>query len=206
MPVLACSVRATAPCPGGPFLTGASEISAGGLHDLVLAPVPVVPGPYWYKKGVRLPLGGPHVAVTTSGTLSYGFEKTIVKCKTTDGEEIWNPAAVTPGEDSVTSFNPACTAKGTPCPPGQLVEIIGRALPWPSHLISASPVRDAIENIKLEVRCNGSFLDLYEGVLQPTVGNGVLVFGGALHDGNGHGLVVTGSDNMVALPGKVTAH
>jgi len=208
-PVLACAFRATGYCPTGPYLEKTTEISAGTLDDLaVVEGVPAVPGPYWYKKSAQLPLGGPHVPVTTAGKLTLGFEQKVqTSCKVTDKEEIWNPASG-PGEDRITSFAFKCKKSPSPCPPSQKLEAFGKGLPWPSQLLSASPVEDEISGVELELKCSGTFYDLYKGTMTPTVGNGVLEFGGVgtLKDANNHALVVTGTDKLKAPPGKVTAH
>ena len=206
-PVLACAFRATSYCPTGPYLEKATEISAGTLSDLaVVEGVPVVPGPYWYKKNVQLPLGGPHVSVTTAGNLTLGFEKLQSSCKVADKEEIWNPGlGPRRRQDHVVRLQ--VQKNPSPCPPSQKLEVFGKGLPWPSHLLSASPVEDEISGVELELKCSGTFYDLYKGTMTPTVGNGVLEFGvGTLKDGNNHALVVTGTDKLKAPPGKVTAH
>jgi alpha-tubulin suppressor-like RCC1 family protein len=207
-PVPACAFRATSYCPTGPYLEKATEISAGTLSDLaVVEGVPVVPGPYWYKKNAQLPLGGPHVPVTTAGNLTLGNEEKVQSsCKVADKEEIWNPASG-PGEDKITAATFKCKRTPSPCPPSQKLEVFAKGLPWASHLISASPVQDEISGVELELKCSGAFYDLYKGTLTPTMGNGVLEFGvGTLKDGNNHALVVTGTDKLKAPPGKVTAH
>jgi alpha-tubulin suppressor-like RCC1 family protein len=193
-------VCAAGGCGGGP-LTGVTAVSAGSNHSLALGEFPSAVG--WRQKGSELPLGGPPVAVKTSGSLTLQTEAGPVACKVKDVEEIWNPAHGN-GEDRITSFVLKCKSKL--CPKGQTTVVNALGLPWPSHLTATSQVRDEIEKIDLEVRCSGSgLLDDYKGTLAPEVGNSVLTFGpgsGELEDSLHHKATLTGTDK---LAGKITA-
>jgi hypothetical protein len=170
--------------------------------------------PHWYKKGVLV--GSVPVPVKTAGALTLNALGTTVKCKVTDSEEIWNPASGGPGQDLVTAFATSkckTTAVSPVCPKGP-AEVIANGLPWPSHLFTTPPpgsvIRDEIEKIRLLFRCiPGTPGDEFEGSLTPEVGNGVLIFGGPgggqLLDGSSNPMTVTGSDKLIAPPGKITA-
>jgi len=181
-------------------------VAAGQEGAMAIAPTPTS-APHWYKKSVELPAGGPHVSVATSGNLTLQALSKEAICKVTDTEEIWNPLGGGAGQDSVTAFKLQCKSKNL-CPLHTSTEVLAKGLPWPSHLLAGAPVRDEIEQIKLEVRCNGGYLDEFTGALTPEVGAGALVFGagsGALHDGFGNPATVSGSDKLKAPPGKITA-
>jgi hypothetical protein len=162
------------------------------------------------QKNVELLKGAAHVNVATIGVLDFHALGTETRCKLKDKEEIWNPLGNAAGEDAVTAFAlSSCKSRPALCPPHQRVEVISNGLTWPSHLISGSPVRDAIEHIKLEFRCSGGgVLDEYQGTLTPEVGSGVLTFGtglGELEDVSNTKATVTGTDKLKAPPGKITA-
>jgi alpha-tubulin suppressor-like RCC1 family protein len=206
VPVPVCAVGAFAPCTAANanVQTGVSAISAGQEGSIAIAPTPAA-GPHWYKKNLELTPGAAHVTATTKGTLTLHALGKEAVCKVVDGEELWNRIGGG-GEDSITAF--ALTCKTSKLCPHTTTEVIASTLPWPSHLIAGSPIRDQIEQIEIEVKCSGSYLDTFLGTLTPEVGNGVLDFGsgsGSLHDLSGNPATLTGSDKLTAAPGKVTA-
>lgn len=157
-------------------------------------------------------LGPAPVTVTTKGNFTLTVPLTVIKCKVTDAEEIWNPAGGGAGQDLVTAFTlSGCKAKGSSaaCPKGA-VEVLANGLPWPSELIPGTPIRDEIQKVRLVVRClAGTAPDEFEGTLTPEVGNGALIFGGpkggTLLDPLLNPMTVAGKDTLTAPPGKITS-
>ncbi len=165
--------------------------------------------PHWYKKAVLL--SGPPLTVATSGTLTITALGATISCKVSDAEEIWNPAGGGAGEDLMTGFTTtSCKTKvgNSACPKGPSA-VLANGLPWPSHLIPGTPIRDEIQKMRLIVRCvAGTVGTEFEGSLTPEVGNGALIFGGPgggmLFNGV-NPMTVTGKDKLIAPPGKITA-
>lgn len=152
------------------------------------------------------------MTVVTSGNLSFSALGAVIKCKVSDGEEIWNPVGGGAGEDTMTSFNLTKCKVTTPssaCTKGA-TEVLSNGLSWPSQLIPGTPIRDEIQKMRIIIRCmTGTPPDEFEGSLTPEVGNGKLIFGGPggglLQDPFLNKMEISGIDNMAAGPGKITA-
>lgn len=182
---------------------------------VVAAPGAAQAAPHWYIKNV--PVGPGHVTIATKGKLTISALSATIKCKLADAEEIWNPVGGA-GEDLMTSFVlTGCKNKvaSAACPKGA-VEIKAEGLGWPSRLITTPPpgsvIRDEILKIRLVLGCAGSsgtVGDVFEGSLAPEVGNNALIFGpgsGSLFDSGSNPLTITGTDNLIASKGMVTAN
>ncbi len=183
------------------------------LAVFVVVPAAAQAAPHWYKKNVLL--GSAPVTVATSGALTLSALGTVIKCKVSDSEEIWNPASGGPGEDLVGAFTLSkCKVKAASpvCPKGA-AEVLASGLSWPSRLLSTPPpgpvIRDEIAGVRLTIVCSTGVGDEFVGSLTPEVGNGVLIFGGpgggTLFDGASNPMTVSGKDKLIAPPGKVTA-
>ncbi len=167
--------------------------------------------PHWYKKNVMV--GSAPVTVATKGAFTLATANEVIKCKVSDGEEIWNPSIAAAGQDLITSISfSGCKAKplssAATCAKGP-VTVIPTGLPWGSELIPGTPIRDEIR-MKINVGCTaGTPPTEWGGALTPEVGNGMLVFGGPgggmLTDPSSNTMTVSGPDKLVAPPGKITA-
>jgi hypothetical protein len=180
------------------------------ITAFAVIPAAAQAAPHWYKKGVLL--GISPTTVATSGAITFTTPGAVVKCKLSDGEEIWNPAGGAAGQDLVTSFTLfkcKSTVSSSACPKGP-AEVLPNGLPWPSHLIPGTPIRDEIQKMRFIIRCiPGTPGDEFEGSLTPQVGNGTLIFGGpgggTLFDSFSNPLTLSGADSLKAPPGKITA-
>jgi hypothetical protein len=190
------------------FLTGLAPLLA--VTAFAVVPAAAQAAPHWYKKGVLV--GAVPITVATSGAITFTPPGAIIKCKASDAEEIWNPAGGAAGQDLVTSFTlTKCVNKmaSSACPKGT-AEVLANGLPWPSHLIPGTPIRDEIQKMRFLIKCiPGTPGDEFEGSLTPEVGNGKLIFGGPgggmLLDSFSNPLTLSGMDKLVAPPGKITA-
>ncbi len=187
------------------------------LIAFAVVPAAAQAAPHWYKKNVLV--GSAPVTTVTVGTLTLKALGAEIKCKVNDNEEIWNPASGGAGEDLMTGFLlvvPCKNKVASPgCPKGPLT-VIAENLPWRTLLVSstATPpvIRDFIFGVRLWVGCSnsaGTLGDVFEGTLSPEVGVGALIFGGpgggTLLDSFSNPLEVSGKDNIIAPPGKITA-
>jgi hypothetical protein len=137
--------------------------------------------------------------VKTHGTLTLNVPALTdeIKCEVKDQGFIWNVLGV--GKDSITDFiNSNCKPEKGKCPTPEIIAL-QVSLPWPSRLVQGPPIRDVIENIEIEIRCNGVLADIFQGTLEPTISetNGTATFGagsGALKDEAGNETTVTGED------------
>jgi hypothetical protein len=190
------------------FLTGLAPLLV--ITAFAVVPAAAQAAPHWYNKGVLV--GSTPVTVATSGAITFTTPGATIKCKVSDGEEIWNPVGGAAGQDLLTSFTLAkCVNKtsSSACPKGT-AEVLPNGLPWPSHLIPGTPIRDEIQKMRFIIRCiPGTPGDEFEGSLTPEVGNGKLIFGGpgggVLLDSFSNPLTLSGTDNLIAPPGKITA-
>jgi hypothetical protein len=188
-----------------------SMAAVAAMAALAVVPAAASAAPHWYKKA-KLVSGT--VVTKTGGNLTFASPMASIKCKVSDTEEIWNPSAGGAGEDLVTAFTAtACkvVVGSSACPKaGSTPVVLANGLPWPSILVAGTPIRDEIKKVRFKVACNaGAVPDEFEGTLLPAVGNGKLEFGGPgsgeLQDPSLNKMTVTGSDAIVAGPGKITA-
>ncbi len=159
----------------------------GGLAPLlVIAAFVAMPAaaqaePHWYKSNV---LVGPTPEVLLSkGHLVFVSSTTrVIKCRTTDEQEIWNPGGLSgpAGEDRTTQLILSMCKPNNPkpCGAGEKVEVIALGLAWPTHLVAGSPITDETENMLFEAKCSGTgtFHEEYSGTLAPEVGTNALHF------------------------------
>jgi hypothetical protein len=165
------------------------------------AEIETVTDPHWYSDG-ELIAEGMSVPVNSVRTENKAFTLhaggSAMSCVVTDKGTVTNPVGGGPGTDEITVFmGKACNAMPNPCPGSAKPELIGKKLPWLSHLVFVPPIRDVIEGVEIEVKCSeGAVLDSYSGTLTPTVGSSVLEFGpesGELEDAEGNKATITGT-------------
>jgi hypothetical protein len=192
-------------------ITG-NDVLKGPTGDTKIGAENVEHEPHWYSNGKRLAEGVKEV-VATSGVLTshaVGVVATL-QCHISDQETIENPVGGGAGVDEVTQFNYlTCAAKPNPCPAGQKLTIAAKGLPWISELIAGTPIRDELQAVEVEEKCNGALFDVFEGTLTPAVGNSLLAFGagsGELEDAAHVKVTITGNDALKGPVGdtKITA-
>lgn len=139
--------------------------------------------PHWLNKGepvgpepgITKPIGGPVVyTLPVHGSVE-------IRCHLRGQMRIWNPEGGGAGEDEVSTFTVSNCHSPSGCPkPKPEVTVLG--LPWHSHLIAGTPIRDEIEGIGLEFKVCGQTL-LFNGTLRPAVGEDRLIWQEALFPG-----------------------
>jgi hypothetical protein len=70
-------------------------------------------------------------------------------------------------------FSKCSRPSPSPCPKGSTAAVLARGEQnfWEGRLISTAPIRDEIQELELEVHCNGTLLgDQFRGPLSPAVG------------------------------------
>ncbi len=167
------------------------------------------PPPRWYSNGELIPVDQVE-PVASSGTLTLGNREVPTTCKLKDEETIVNPGGS--GTDEITTFSlTGCKSAHSPCKGSAREELVAVNLPWKTRLIAGPPIRDVIEGIDIEVRCNGASLGSITGTLEPVVGESVLEFNessGSLTGPAKEVIPVSGSDQLTGPKGdqKITAH
>ena len=128
-----------------------------------------------------------------------------------DTEIIENPPGGGAGVDEITAFAlTGCATSASLCP--GILSFTSLNLPWRTHLIAGSPIRDSIEHIDLSGVCEARETLRLEGTLMPTVmptsGGSVLDFaaGSGELTGNFGPATVTGTDKLKGPKGdtKIT--
>ncbi len=187
-----------------------TECCGGQLSLTVQANGETIPpeAPHWYSDGKPLNEGESIPVKVISGgearTVSLSVPGDTIACNVlgTHSEIIDTaPMGGGAGTDEVRAIKLAlCHATTKLCYKSN-VEIVPLKLPWLSHLVAGTPVRDVIEGVEIEVRCsNGKVLDTYKGTLMPAIGNSVAEFGpgsGELEDGAGNKATVGGFVKLV---------
>ena len=163
--------------------------------------------PHWYTGSgppTILPQGQ-SVELTSKGILSFHLKKAKIKCALQDKESIENPIGGGAGIDSISTFTLLkCTGKA-PCQPPKTIELNAAGLPWASHLLATTPIKDEINGIVLQERCSGVLEDTYQGSLTPKVGTNVLNFtaaSGSLLDSFGEPGTIAGADTLTGPSGE----
>ncbi len=109
--------------------------------------------PHWYIHG-KLVGPAPGKRTTFKGPITFQVGTTIITCDLRTKLQVWNPMGGGAGEDDTDEFTlKKCESAPVLCP--KQIEVIGNGLPWPSHLIAGLPIRDAIEGVELEFKCQG---------------------------------------------------
>jgi hypothetical protein len=163
---------------------------------------------HWFSGGTELEKGGPGLNVPTHGKITIlivGLRE--IHCKAEGTEVLANPL-VGVGEDSVTKLKLAkCKIPHHLCPETKNIEVLPLGLPWHSQLFSASIEGDAVEGVKLEVRCKaGHTLHLLEGKLEGPVAKGAIELTGRLTEVEEHReATVTLDEHLKSKHGKITA-
>lgn len=194
---------------GGTATIESQDQLKGPPGDVKVSAEETTLAPHWYSEGTRLAEGTPEI-VESKGSLTLQSASGSLKCNVKDQETIENPTGGSAGVDRMTTFElTKCAGKSTSCPPP--ITFLALGLPWSSKLIAGSPISDLIEHIKLEVKCAGNALGVFEGSLAPATSTiqSVLQFSsasGELHLGP-ESLSLTGTDHLKGPPGdmKITA-
>jgi len=163
---------------------------------------------HWFRGATELEKGAPGLKVPTNGKITIlivGLRE--IHCNAEGTEELSNPLAGF-GEDSLTKLKLAkCKVPHHLCPETKNVEVLPLGLPWHSQLFSASIEGDAVEGVKLEVRCKaGHTLHLLEGGLEGPVAKGAIEAKGRLTEVEEHReAIVTLEQHLKSKHGKITA-
>jgi hypothetical protein len=176
------------------------------------AEIETVTDPHWYSdgeligEGVIVPVSSARTEVKAFTLHAGGSE---ISCVVTEKGNVTNPVGGGSGTDEITEFmGKACNAMPNPCPGSAKPELIGKKLPWLSHLVLVPPIRDVIEGVEIEVKCSeGAVLDTYAGTLTPTVGYSLLEFGpesGELEDAEGNKATISGTLTIMGPRGDKT--
>ena len=137
--------------------------------------------PHWYIRG-ELAGPAPGKPAVFKGPVTFQVEETIISCNLKTKLQVWNPKGGGAGEDELVAFTlTKCQSTPVLCP--KKMTIVAKGLPWPSHLIAGSPIRDVTEDIELEVSCKGGggadgLPWLCVGTLTPGISESGLAFSG----------------------------